>query len=67
MGVLTIRATGLREQVEAVSQFLKDAADSSDEVAILNESREYREKDNGCVTRFWRIKADTEELKKLIQ
>ena len=64
MGVLKLRATGLSEDVEAISQFLKATSGRSEKFRIVEESKDYQNRNSLYVRRYLELEVDWEALKK---
>ena len=60
MGVLKLRATGLKRDLEKMSTFLYETSDDSDEFELLSESEDYPSQMPNKFKRFFLIDIDSE-------
>lgn len=64
MGVLKLRATGLEQDIKAISQFLRATSGSSGKFRIVEESKDYPNRNSLYVRRYLELEVNWEDLKK---
>ena len=64
MGVLKLRATGLKKDLEEISTYLEETSEHLGAFEVISESKDYPNRDSKELRRYFEIRFDSELMDK---